>query len=796
MRRLGLVLLFWSAAGSVAAAPLYDFNIPAQPIDRALVALTVQVNGSLGGDYQSCSGRSVPFHRRASLKTALETLLAPSGCRFRIADDNAIVILKPQTVAQGRRTTPKVSASLPAGTQTVVVTARPLGDVFLAGIGTRRTVDADQMRLAGVVSLTDIAPLVPGMVATNLGPGRNKILLRGMSDGVFPGEAISTVAIILDNSPLNYSEKDPSLRLVDVADVAVAPAPQGLVTSAIGGVVRIRSNPPDLEQASAAISGALQSTHYGGAGHAVDLVANVPLFSGTAAVRGVLYEAGEAGYIRDILPTRESRNSSRETGGRLSYRQLIDGHWTFTAAAIWQRLSVADSQYVFDTTRDFSRTNRIAEPNSNKANYVYTTLAGTLGVARVSWTETYSDHSLAERYDATQSLGIFGQSTTNPAAYDSRKHVQTLISDLSASMPALGGQWRSGVLMVNERDTAVAALGLVSAPSAPLYEDARRDRRIDLSAFVEARYALARKLSVELGATAYQLDQDIRSNAVNTFGAVVGKPFTTEVVERGVKPAIALIYTPSDDWTLSARVSTGARPAGVNTGVLLARRGAGVTPYQANRTYVGDRVTEYELNQKYTTRTPYLAISLSEFIVEWRRVQADEFSIYNTPITVNVGDGELTGVEADVVLKPMEGLEIHAIGSGENTSLGGKVTKAYFSGTYGGLIGVPKYSAGLSVIKSVELAPFALTGSVEYHALGPSRATFDGLTASSVRGYQILDASAEIRHDHLSLLFICSNLADSKGDTLAFGNPFSIQRGREITPVRPRTISLKLSLTF
>jgi len=33
---------------------------------------------------------------------------------------------------------------------------------------------------------------------TNLGPGRNKILLRGLSDGAFTGQAQSMVALYLD----------------------------------------------------------------------------------------------------------------------------------------------------------------------------------------------------------------------------------------------------------------------------------------------------------------------------------------------------------------------------------------------------------------------------------------------------------------------------------------------------------------------------------------------------------------------------------------------------------------------
>ena len=42
-----------------------------------------------------------------------------------------------------------------------------------------------------------------GVLATNLGPGRNKLLLRGLSDGAYTGRARSIVATYLDEIPVN-----------------------------------------------------------------------------------------------------------------------------------------------------------------------------------------------------------------------------------------------------------------------------------------------------------------------------------------------------------------------------------------------------------------------------------------------------------------------------------------------------------------------------------------------------------------------------------------------------------------
>ena len=48
-------------------------------------------------------------------------------------------------------------------------------------------VSGGQIVAAGAADANDLSALVAGMTVTNLGSGRNKILLRGMSDGAFTG---------------------------------------------------------------------------------------------------------------------------------------------------------------------------------------------------------------------------------------------------------------------------------------------------------------------------------------------------------------------------------------------------------------------------------------------------------------------------------------------------------------------------------------------------------------------------------------------------------------------------------
>ncbi|MFH7396949.1 TonB-dependent receptor plug domain-containing protein, partial [Pseudomonas syringae group genomosp. 7] len=76
-------------------------------------------------------------------------------------------------------------------------------------------------------SLADIGFQVAGLTTTNLGPGRDKILLRGLSDGAFTGQTQSIVALYLDEVPITYNAPDPDLRLADLERVEVMRGPQG-----------------------------------------------------------------------------------------------------------------------------------------------------------------------------------------------------------------------------------------------------------------------------------------------------------------------------------------------------------------------------------------------------------------------------------------------------------------------------------------------------------------------------------------------------------------------------------------
>jgi outer membrane receptor protein involved in Fe transport len=70
------------------------------------------------------------------------------------------------------------------------------------------------------------------LFSTQLGPGRNKLFIRGVADSSFTGPTQATVGQYLGDVRLNYNAPDPDLNLYDIARVEVVEGPQGTLYGA------------------------------------------------------------------------------------------------------------------------------------------------------------------------------------------------------------------------------------------------------------------------------------------------------------------------------------------------------------------------------------------------------------------------------------------------------------------------------------------------------------------------------------------------------------------------------------
>ena len=125
------------------------------------------------------------------------------------------------------------------------------------------------------------------------------------------------------------------------------------------------------------------------------------------------------------------------------------------------------------------------------------------------------------------------------------------------------------------------------------------------------------------------------------------------------------------------------------------------------------------------------------------------------------------------------------------------VNRAFASRVQDRLPGVPDISFGaLATYERPLNADYGLLLTAETGYIGRSRLTFDPALSPVMGGYFTGKLSAQIKADRWRLAAFVENPTNARGDTFAYGNPFTFGQVRQVTPQRPRTLSLALTATF
>ena len=89
---------------------------------------------------------------------------------------------------------------------------------------------------------------------------------------------------------------------------------------------------------------------------------------------------------------------------------------------------------------------------------------------------------------------------------------------------------------------------------------------------------------------------------------------------------------------------------------------------------------------------------------------------------------------------------------------------------------------------------FALDGRATY--VGQSRLVLSASPAPVMGGYATGRLAATFASSRWRTTLAIDNPADAKGNTFAYGNPFTVRSTRQITPLRPRTLSLAVTMSY
>ena len=361
---IAAVVMACAIASPVAAREKRDFSIPAGQLGDALVRFGEQADITIGvNDPILAHSGSRGLRGRYSTAEGLRVLLRGTGADFSFIDGQTVRIFraKPKKPSKPPRP-PKPKHTKPVGVpppatqteamanETIIVTASKQSSPLARYPGTVHVVELDQDKNArdAARGTTAIVAKLPQLATTSLGAGRNKIFVRGIADSSFNGPSQSTVGQYLGDVRLNYNAPDPNLNLYDIARVEVLEGPQGTLygTGALGGIIHMTPNAPDVANFSASVSAGIAETRGGAVGGDAAVMVNIPIIEDRLAARLVGYRSKEPGYIDD--PGRGLKNINQTTtkGFRATLRYEAGDDWAFSAGMVRQFIDARDGQYI------------------------------------------------------------------------------------------------------------------------------------------------------------------------------------------------------------------------------------------------------------------------------------------------------------------------------------------------------------------------------------------------------------------------------------------------------------------
>lgn len=734
------------------------------PLAEALTTLSRQTGLSIGTEGRLPAVSVKTVKGRMSPEAALHRMLRGTGLvALRVGPTSYRLVRKHDVPTQAD---PVEIATAPQ--QDIVVTANKRDESLLdIPLSLSVVPFAKGASMRGVVGTAEIASRIEGLALTNVGPGHNRQFIRGVADSPFSGPSQSTVSVQIDDIRATYNAPDPDIALVDVERVEVLKGPQGPLygTGALGGVYHIVTRRPDLERTSAFVAaegGLINDGDYGAGGQAM---LNLPVSLGRLGIRAIAYASKAPGWID--TPAGNDRNYMTMTGGRLAVRAVPAEGWTVDVAGAVQWLHVDDSQYVFLRHSRF-RASTVSEPQDNDFRMASVTVHGTLGSANIVAAVGFVGHEVKSGLDASAYAATLGVS--GPAFVNDERRFRVLDSELRASSSATSSlQWLAGLSYLsadNRQDSEVSTSG--AATPQPLLS--WRQQVSEWAVFGDISIPLLARVKGTLGGRLFHW-------SIENEAGVSAVPASTSRQKTGITPSLALQWRLNDRSMIFARYASAFRPGGLSP--------TGGT----SSIYDSDELANFEIGARLSPLR-HLSVSGTLYHTRWLHIQTDTLLANGLVSTRNAGNGDIDGMDLSLSWQP----------NGWTLEGGAQLQHARLTEAFPGTVSddarlpvVPDISARLAVAHRLPFGVWQSEIRLAARYNGSARLSLDPGLDRKMGDYATVDLSFTLAKGPWSFAANATNLLDSRADSFAFGNPFSIRTAPQFTPLRPRDLNIIIS---
>jgi outer membrane receptor protein involved in Fe transport len=709
----------------------------------------------------------------------------------------------------------------------VMVTATRTGAQNVQNIPVAVTViSTDALDRLGLGSLSDFENLVPSLSVQELGPGQNKIAIRGISD---PGnvdptnlEDQSLVAVYLDDTPISLQGATPDLKVFDLERVEVLRGPQGTLYGAgsMAGTIRFISRKPDPNSTFGYVEAVGSNTADGSGNYNARGSFNTPLVAQKVGLSLSAYHGHDSGYIDNVGYGKTNANSVETTQVRAAVRYLPSSDLTLDFSVVYSNLKADgnNSAYAGLGNGHNEYSSLTPEFYRDRLTLYNLTVAYNLGFADLTSSSSFADRDfdIGTSYQVMDEALVFGTPTPAPNFITNRIHdfTQEIRLNSKGNGPF---KWIGGVFYDTSTRHYVQnnltpglddLLGVSSiAYNAPVENDLfygdEHLRQRQFALFGESTYTVADKLDLTAGARYFNYTQTYGLYYGGLAGSLApGQPLVQVGTgkESGVNPRAVVTYHVSSDMIVFAEAAKGFRYGGVNQpvpasfcGAALAAQGLSSAPL----TFGPDKLWSYSIGEKSTIGGGRATLNATAFFIDWKDLQTNDTLPCGYYFTENAGRVTSKGVELESTARLTERMTVTASASYTDAAAAQAIPN--LSATEGDPVPYfPKYIASASGQYRI---PFGSAQNLTFELNAQYRSStynnFSPLERVEIPGSTVLNSGLTFTKGNWEVGIFGHNLTDQHVVTAADINTFGpLQPGNIRYYARPRTLGLRVRLSF
>ena len=575
------------------------------------------------------------------------------------------------------------SADTTLDLQEVVVTAQKVTQREIDVPVSVTAVDASTLVNQDLVQVTDYYSRIPGLQVGGSPTGASGISalsLRGITTG---GSGNPTLAVMIDDVPFGattylgqppFPDLDPAI----LDRVEVLRGPQGTLygASSLGGLIKLVTKDPDVNEYSAHVQVGPSFVDGGNAGYSGRASVNLPLISDHAALLLSGDYRDDPEWINNAYNNERNVNQVLTRGGNAKLLiKPVDG-LSITLSALAQHQTTENSAGI--TTCPQCATNMATPPN-----YIPVYGLNTINLSPEGGSSTFELYSAKINYDFgwaqltsvsawNHTLWLANEDVTSvfgflPPLYNLTGGRVSIANENESSrftqelrLGATGKQfdWLAGFYFNHETEGIIQALNLLTAAGGPAgepYDGAGPFYYTERAFFGDFTYHITSQLDFQVGARYSWLDEAYYSTTtiVGAASEVFGPSAVTPLATTSAHP-VTWLATPSyhitPDLMAYFRAASGYRPGGPNTGV----------PGPIPETYAPDKVQSYELGIKgYATANHSISFDADVFQIDWKNMQLlDTDPTSNFTYFTNGSAARSRGIELAGTWTPWRGFSV------------------------------------------------------------------------------------------------------------------------------------------